>query len=251
MKKRTGSGITKGVLLYSAPFVLISAAIVFLLLWGTTTFVEGNILYKLLASSTITNPAYNPEYKVDGDTGEILYPGESPVQLILTEKEKEILKKNNKNIGVSDDFPIITLGEQWATITIESAQVDHVPVLHGDYDENLMLGIGHSSNSRFPGQGGKVVLSGHVGIYEHFQRLENMKVGDVVKLETTYGDYEYKVVETVIFDQEDPSLLLMDDPETEKLICYTCYPFHTTSVRTQRFAIICEMISGKNWKETD
>jgi sortase (surface protein transpeptidase) len=56
------------------------------------------------------------------------------------------------------------------------------------------------------------------------------------------------VRERVIFDENDSSLLqpgATDDGDV--LICYTCYPYVTTSIRTQRFAIVCDKISGKDW----
>lgn len=226
-------GIVKEALVYSAPFLLITAAILLFSLWGVASFVEGNIYYKLVTMS--------PE-SADAE--------ESDTLLVLDEEEKERLEENNKGDAfiVPPEFPVITLGEQWATITIESAEVWEQPVFHGDYDANLWKGVGHYSNSRFPGQHGKVVLSAHVGIERFFQRLETVSVGDTVTLNTIYGDYVYKVSETVIFDQDDPSLLLPEAEDTgDKLICYTCYPFRTTSVRTQRFAIICELVSGKDW----
>lgn len=234
--KRTVRGMVKGALIYSAPFLLISAAIFLFTLWGVESFVEGDIYYKLMTMS--------PESESNGDD----------TLLVLDEKAKEKLEENNNGdvFVVPADFPAIALGEQWATITIESAEVWEQPVFHGDYDANLWKGVGHYSNSRFPGQHGKVVLSAHVGIERFFQRLETMSVGDTVTLNTIYGDYVYKVTDTVIFDQDDPSLLLPDDKDAgDKLICYTCYPFKTTSVRTQRFAIICDLVSGKDWTVVD
>lgn len=238
MTENTARGRVKRALLVSAPFLLLSAAIYLFALWGIETFVEGNIYYRLATMAPSDE---------DSSEGSLL---------VLDEKEKEKLQENNKGdvFVVPPEFPAIALGEQWATITIESAEVWEVPVLHGDYDENLWRGIGHYSNSRFPGQHGKVVLSGHVGIYEFFQRLETMSVGDTVKLDTIYGEYIYEVVDTVIFNQDDKSLLLPEAEDTgDRLICYTCYPFKTTSVRTQRFAIICDLVSGKDWTvaETD
>lgn len=231
MKERTVSGTVKRVLVYSAPFLLLSAAIYLFAAWGIETFVEGNIYYRLAMLA--------PEEESDGD-----------VLQMPNEQRTEELEENNDGEAfiVPSDFPVISLGEQWATITIESAGVWEIPVLHGDYSENLWKGIGHYANSRFPGQHGKVVLSGHVGIYEFFQRLETMSVGDTVRLDTIYGEYVYRVTETVIFDASEKSLLLPEEKDTgDKLICYTCYPFHTTSVRTQRFAIICELVSGRDW----
>ena len=232
MNIHTVGGVVKRVLLNSAPFLLLSAAIYLFCLWGAEGFVEGNIIYKVLTAS--------PQISEGDDS-----------LLVLDEVEKEKLEKNNEGdiFVVPPEFPAIALGEQWATITIESAEVWEVPVFHGTKEESILWkGIGHYSNSRFPGQNGKVVLSGHVGISEFFQRLETMSVGDRVKLSTIYGEYEYEVTETAIFAEDDPTLLLPDfDDKRDRLICYTCYPFHTTSVRTQRFAIICDKVSGKDW----
>lgn len=236
MNKHTVNGVVKRALLYSAPFLLISAAIFLVLMWGLESFVEGNIYYRLVTLA--------PDLEEDSD-GNLL---------VLDENKKEDLKDNNEGEAfvVPAEFPAIALGEQWATITIESADVWEVPVYHGDNSDNLWKGIGHYANSRFPGQHGKVVLAGHVGIYEFFQRLETMSVGDIVKLDTIYGEYVYQVVETTVFDQSDKSLLLPEAVDSgDKLICYTCYPYHTTSVRTQRFAIICELVSGRDWTVTD
>ena len=229
MKRNTDNGIKRETLLRGVSFLLISAALVFFLMWAIERIVEGNIYFRLLT----------------------LAPKKSEsTQLVLTETEKKKLEENNQgdSFVVSADFPPITLGEQWATITIESAEVDAVPVLHGDYDENLWLGVGHDANSRFPGQGGKVIIAGHVGISKFFQRLETMSVGDLVTLNTIYGDYVYRVSETKIFNENDPSLLMPEEADNgDRLICYTCYPYHTTTVRTQRFAIICDLVSGKDW----
>ena len=160
------------------------------------------------------------------------------------------IEENNKSIR-EEDVPIITIGEIWAHITIEDAGVYDQPVFHGDLDDLLMRGIGHYENSRFPGQHGKVVMPGHVGINKHFQRLETLTPGAIVTLDTIYGLYKYRVTDTYIYDEDDPELvkLIMPDAEDtgDRLICYTCYPYRTTRVRTQRFVIDCELIYGYDY----
>lgn len=220
-------------LVFSAPFLLISAAVVLITVWAMNTFVEGNVYYKVATLA--------PEM-----TGE---DGESEMPYVrFTEKEREELRKQNEEVFGDEDVPPIALGEVWAHITIESAQVENQPVYHGDMADLLLKGIGHFANSRFPGQHGKVVMPGHVGIRKHFQRLETMVPGDIVTLNTIYGDYVYRVTDTYIFDEDSEELynLLMPDLEDtgDRLLCYTCYPYHTTRVRTQRFVIDCELISG-------
>lgn len=225
----------KRALIFSAPFLLISAAVILFTVWAMDTFVENNLYFQI---STLA-----PKMSEDKGTKNIPY-------IEYTPEEKEDIQEQNEDL-FGEDVPPITLGEVWAHITIDSAQVYDQPVYHGDYADLLMKGIGHYSNSRFPGQHGKVVLAGHVGIKRHFQRLETMHVGDLVTLDTVYGTYVYRVTDTYIFDAEDPalkSLLLPDEEDTgDRLIAYTCYPYHTTRVRTQRFVIDCELISGYDY----
>lgn len=228
MKTGTKYGTVKRALLYSAPFLLISAAIVLFLSWVVVTFVETNVYYRLATLA--------PDEQTQNQTG-------------LTQEQQDRLAQNNTGdfFTVSPDFPAILLGQKWATISIDSADVDAVPVYHGDDSNTLLKGIGHYFNSRFPGQGGKIVLDGHVGVGGFFRKLETMSIGDTVQLDTIYGQYIYRVRDIVIFDQTDGSLLMPQDNETEELICYTCYPYRTTSVRTQRLAIVCDLVSGKDW----
>ncbi len=231
MKRDTILGIIKRVLVNSAPFLLITIAVYLFALWGIDKYVEGNLYYRIATMA--------PSMLGDSDSS----------RLVLTEHDKEVLEDNNVGDAfiVPPSFPAIALGEQWATITIEAAHVYDVPVIHGDSVDCLRRGVGHYSNSRFPGQHGKVVLAAHVTL-DLFSELENMNVGDTVKLHTIYGDYEYWVTDTVIFPREDDSLLLPEDVDTgDKLICYTCYPYYTTSARVQRFAIVCELVSGFDW----
>jgi sortase A len=182
---------------------------------------------------------------ISDDDADILAPAAK------TEEEIEALKNNNNGdfFTVTADFPAISLGQQWATLTIESIGLIDAPVYHGDSSDILWQGVGHYSNSRFPGQNGKVVLASHVAIADFgFTKLEQMVEGETVVLDTIYGEYVYQVRETVIFDENDSSLLqpgATDDGDV--LICYTCYPYVTTSIRTQRFAIVCDKISGKDW----
>lgn len=234
MKKR-GFAVFKP-LLFCLPYLFISAAVVLLTLYCVDTVVMDNMYYRLLTNA--------PEISQDSQQ----YTGP---KVIKTEEERAALQENNEGsfFGVRADFPAIFWGEQWATISIESIGLKDAPVFHGDNPEELWQGIGHYDNSRFPGQNGKVVLSGHVNTGDDsFEKLETMEVGADVVLNTIYGDYIYRVRETRIFDEKDPTLLMPEETDSgDVLICYTCYPYHTTSLRTQRFAIICDLISGEDW----
>lgn len=221
----------KRALILSAPFLFITAAIIAISVFVFCFFIKPNGFFALLTNS----PASLSE-------------NDGTPYLVIDDLTKDNLRQNNENMRISSEFPPIALGEQWATISIESAGVENIPVFHGDSSDLLMRGVGHNNNSRFPGQRGRIVLAAHVGISRFFQRLETMQIGDTIKLDTIYGEYIYEVTDTVIFDQNDQKWVLPLEDETEdQLVCYTCYPFRTSSVRTQRFAVICKKISGDDW----
>ena len=222
--------ILKRALILSAPFLLITISIVCFSYFVFNNFILTNSYFSMIVNSnTITTDEEN-QY------------------LVLDDYTREKLKENNEGMRIKSDFPAIALGEQWATITIEAAGVYDQPVTHGETLDVLDNSIGHSPNSRFPGQNGRIVIPGHVGISRFFQRLDSCKPGDLVELNTIYGDYVYKVVDTVIFKQTDYTWVLPLEEETaDQLVCYTCYPYLSTGVRTKRFAIICEKVSGESW----
>ena len=154
------------------------------------------------------------------------------------------------NFWAAAEFPPISYGEQYAKMTIPSANLYDEPIYFGDSEDILLKGIGHFSGSRFPGQRGNCVMSAHVmGIFRY---LEDVSIGATVQVDTKYGDYVYEVYDQTVFEAEDPSLLFPTDG-TERLTLYTCYPFNYTGTapRPQRIALLCKKISGKDWKSEE
>lgn len=142
-------------------------------------------------------------------------------------------------------FPRILWNEQFGKLSIESAGIIDLPVFKGDSETQLSRGIGHFSGSRFPGQGGNIVLAGHRNT--DFKPLANgVAIGETVRFETFYGDYVYRISSTQIVDGNDPSLLYPDDT-AEKLTIYTCYPFNYVGHAPNRFYLICDYVSGPKW----
>lgn len=196
-------------------------------------FASSNSYYKVL-----TNAPENIEAKDHGGYFE------------MDEYTKKRIQENNVGLKVKKDFPIISIGEEYGSITIESLGIKELPVFHGKNEYQMLHAVGHDPNSRFPGQKGRIVMYGHVGLTEIFQNLENIKVGDEIKIDTIYGDFVYRVAETVVFHQSETKWVLpLEDESEEQLVVYTCYPFATTKVRTQRFAAICEKVSGEDWSQ--
>ena len=131
------------------------------------------------------------------------------------------------------------LGESFGSLSIPSANIDF-PILHGDYDEELAKGVGHFDGSKFPGEGGNIVLVGHRETV--FKTLGKIKVGDPVTVRTTYGTYKYRVTELKIVNADDQTIVLPS--AVEKLTLYTCYPFNTIGYKPQRYIVWAELIEG-------
>lgn len=143
-------------------------------------------------------------------------------------------------------IPVIPYESQWATLNVEGWEETDIPVYFGDSNAILRRGAGMWFNSRFCGQGGKTVLSAHVT--SHFYEIEDTAIGDLVTVDTIYGEYVYKVTDIQVFHYQDSSLIQPDDSE-EVLLMYTCYPRKNGyQFKTERVALICKKVSGKEWK---
>lgn len=116
------------------------------------------------------------------------------------------------------------------------------PLYWGDSDQVLKRGAGQYIGSFMPGYGKPLLISGHDITY--FAPLEEVKVGDVIKITTNYGDYEYQVTETRIASANDKKAYDLAQ-NSEQLILYTCYPFGALiGVKEQRYFVYAEKILG-------
>lgn len=131
-------------------------------------------------------------------------------------------------------------GEEFGSLLIISAGID-APVFNGDSDEELNKGIGHYFGSRYPGENGKVVLSGHRNTV--FKNLGKAKIGDTVVFETNYGTYTYKVEGIRITTGTDKTITDAADG-SETLVLYTCYPFNYIGNAPNRYVVTCTLVKG-------
>ncbi len=143
-------------------------------------------------------------------------------------------------------LPVIRYGTQWAMLNVDGWENRDIKVFFGDEDALLKKGAGMRMLSRFCGQGGRTVLSAHVT--RHFAEIEDTKIGTLVTMDTIYGKYVYKVVDTLIFHYQNNDALKPVEGEGETLFLYTCYPRQNGfQFRSQRLALICRKIEGKEW----
>lgn len=227
-KKREEPSIALKVFFLIVPFVLVFTAIILLTLWLFNNVIASSPVYGLLTSSL------KVEYALPDE--------------VYLEKIKQ--QNVEQNFGSPEGFPLIAYGQEWARLTVEGTErINNVKVNAGDSYDLMMGAAGFSYNSSYPGLGGKTVISGHVK--QEFRELENIPVGTRVYLDTIYGEYEYEVYDIVIFNEDEYEYVLDDGTQKNVLMLYTCYPYASATRRTQRLALMCRMISGRDWTEVD
>ena len=77
-------------------------------------------------------------------------------------------------------------GSKYATIEIPKIDVN-LPVYFGDTLEILKNGVGHSSGSYFPGEGGSIIYMGH-NSKKVFRRFSELQKGNEIIVKANYGE---------------------------------------------------------------
>lgn len=175
------------------------------------------------------------------------------INLFLGQKVGEIFSLVNKvsiTIDENKTQEATTIGEQnklknypeygtkYATIEIEKIGAS-LPVYFGDTLEILKKGVGHSSGSYFPGEGGSIVYMGH-NSKNVFRRFSELQIGNEIKVTTTYGEYTYKIYDMKLIKETDLDELPIQN-DKEILMVYTCYPFNNIGYTTQRYVVYAEL----------
>lgn len=157
------------------------------------------------------------------------------------------------SIGVSDSSEVVNTvidnkkiknypeyGTKYATIKIPKIDVE-LPVYYGDTLDILKKGVGHSSGSYFPGEGGSIIYMGH-NSKKMFRRFSELQKGNEIEVTTTYGDFKYKIYDMQLIKETEVDKLPIQE-EKEILMVYTCYPFNNIGYATQRYVVYAELES--------
>ena len=132
----------------------------------------------------------------------------------------------------------------YATLKIDRLNIKN-NVYYGDMASVLSLGIGHSTWSEMPTEGGAIVYSGH-NRKDMLNNLKGVSVGDKIIIDTSYATCTYEVSKTQILkDYETDKLTKIGNSET--LILYTCYPFDTYVYTNERF-VVYSVLKETKWK---
>jgi len=133
--------------------------------------------------------------------------------------------------------------QRWLATTMPEAVIRiprlkfEVPVFEGTTEANMTRGAGRIPGSPPFGELGNVAVSSHRDGY--FRRLKDIRIGDVIDVDTLTRSYRYVVEEIRITDPSDTTVLWAGPvPEVTLL---TCYPFYYYGHAPQRFVVRAEL----------
>jgi sortase A len=106
------------------------------------------------------------------------------------------------------------------------------PILEGVETQVLRYAVGHIKGTTPLGAVGNTVLAGHRSYTygEFFNRLDEVKVGDTIKIETLQQDFIYKVNNIKVVEPTDLSVLNDTSPKS-MLTLITCTPKNSSRYR--------------------
>lgn len=163
----------------------------------------------------------------------------SLIDLISVQTTEKVLKDVKIDLSTNKLVSYPKYGTKYGQIKIPSIDVD-LPLYYGDTLKILRLGVGHSSGSYFPGEGGSVLCMGH-NYSGYLKRLPETKIGDKITIETTYGIYTYEIYDTKIVNQKQLDAAPIQE-EKEILMLYTCYPINAIGHPTQRIFVYANLV---------
>jgi sortase A len=106
-------------------------------------------------------------------------------------------------------------------------------VIEGTDHKALLLGVGHLEGTALPGEPGQSVLTGHRDTF--FRPLENIEVGDTVRVDTSRGTFSYRVVSTDVVTPQE--IRIESRGGTPALLLVTCYPFRYVGPAPKRLLV--------------
>lgn len=198
----------------------LAASLILFGLWfsGTNafTFLKGYLLFK-------TGQVNAEDYKAKSDLGAANEKEQN------NEQEQEPLYQNRPEIG-----------EMIGELIIPKLEAK-LPIYHGTDEDELEKGVGHFAGSVLPGEKDNSVLSGHRDTV--FRKLGEVGKGDLLVVQTSAGQFTYKVRKVRIVDKDDRTVIVPKPKAT--LTVSTCYPFDFIGASPERYILVADLISSE------
>ncbi len=113
----------------------------------------------------------------------------------LTEEDADPAEQGNHLFSVNPNE-----GDYIGSLVIPVLQQE-LPIIEGTGDNELAKGVGHFLQSVMPGEEDNCVLSGHRDTV--FSKLDRLKAGDHIIVQTWAGTYTYEIRNIRIVDKDD------------------------------------------------
>ena len=149
-------------------------------------------------------------------------------------EEEVSINKAKKTLETYPEY-----GTKYADIEIPAIDVN-LPVYYGEDLDLLKKGVGHSSGSYFPGEGGSIIYMGH-NFEGFFRRFGELKVGDKIIIKANYGEYNYEIYDLKLVEETNVNALPIQKNE-EILMVFTCYPFNNVGYAYQRYVVYAYLV---------
>ena len=131
----------------------------------------------------------------------------------------------------------MAVGEPIGTLEITRVGLTGV-VVEGDSDAVLDRAIGHLPDTPLPWKEGNTALAAHRDTI--FRPLKGVRLGDVLRLKTPHGDFDYRVTETLIVKPDE--VWVLDPTKATTLTLISCWPFNYIGHAPERFIVRAERI---------
>ncbi|MAT93236.1 MAG: sortase [Halioglobus sp.] len=115
-----------------------------------------------------------------------------------------------------------------------------VPVYADSSEQVMDRGAGIIEGMAYPHEPGNIGISGHRDGY--FRVLKDIRVGDVITLQTLEGAKRFTVDAIRIVDKADTSVL--QDTREQTVTLVTCYPFYYVGPAPRRFVVTARLASN-------
>lgn len=150
-----------------------------------------------------------------------------------------IYNNDDKN---NNEVPKITYNECYGKLIIDNLNIN-LDIHYGDSDSILQKGVGHYPYSYLPGEGKAIIYTTH-NTKDKLYSLKDIRINDVIKVSTTYGEYKYKVYSTEVVSETQKEKV-ENTIGKEVLMIYTCYPFNDNGYTNKRFIVYSELMEEK------
>jgi sortase A len=123
-------------------------------------------------------------------------------------------------------------GTPLGKFSLERLGISYV-LLEGTDARTLDKSIGHVEGTSFPGETGNIGVAGHRNT--HFRKLEWVRRGDVIRIQTKSDEYRYNVEWVGLYTPSD--LEVLDPKHGPAVTLITCFPFEYVGSAPQRFIV--------------